>query len=174
MINDLTPEKNEILGDLDELNSFLGLAKSSTVLENQIQLLTKIQNSLFLAQAEIANVVGKVLVPDRIRHEDVLFIEDKTVEIEQELDELDHFIVPEGHQLACMLNVARTIARRAERKLWSYKNDYDEYHNELIRYLDRVAGLLFDMARLINKQNGFQEKPPAYHSRHFSERRKDR
>ena len=174
MIDNLTLAKNEILGELDELNSFLGLAKSLVICKDQIRFLTKIQNDLFLAQAEIANVAGKVIMLDRIRHEDVLFIENKTVEIEQELDELDHFIIPEGHQLACMLNVARTIARRAERKLWPYKNDYDEYHNELIRYLDRVACLLFAMARLINKQDGFQEKPPAYYSRHLSERREDR
>lgn len=171
MIDNLTSAKNEILGELDELNSFLGLAKSLAVCEDQIRLLTKIQNDLFLAQAEIANIADKVLALGRIGHEDTLFIESKTVEIEGGLSELDHFIIPEGHQLACMLNVARTIARRAERKLWPYKNDHDEYCDELIRYLDRIACLLFAMARLVNDQNGVQEKPPAYYSRYLQKGR---
>ncbi|MDP3792138.1 MAG: cob(I)yrinic acid a,c-diamide adenosyltransferase [bacterium] len=170
MIDNLTPAKNEILGDLDELNSFLGLAKSFTVCDDQAQLLTKIQNSLFLIQAEIADVAGKVITPSKIRREDILFIESKTVEMERELSELDHFIVPEGHQLACVLHVARTIARRVERKLWPHKY----HHRDLICYLDRIACLLFDMARLVNQQNGFQEKPPAYYGRYLSERREAR
>jgi cob(I)alamin adenosyltransferase len=169
MIDNLTPVQNEVLGDLDELNSFLGLAKSLTVCGNQAQLLAKIQNSLFLAQAEIANVVGRVLVSQRIGTDDVLFIESKTVEIEQDLSELDHFIVPEGHQLSCLLHVARTIARRAERRLWGYKKN----HEDLVCYLDRIACLLFAMARLVNKQNGFQEKPPAYYGWYLSERREE-
>ena len=170
MINNLTSAKNEILGDLDELNSFLGLAKSITICGDQAQLLTKIQNSLFLIQAEIANIAGKVIIPGKVRREDILFIESKTVEMEQELNELDHFIIPDGHQLSCVLHITRTVARRAERKLWSYKDHY----GDLVCYLDRVACLLFAMARLVNRQNGFQEKPPAYYSRYLLERREDR
>ena len=170
MIDNLTPEKNEILGELDELNSFLGLAKSLTVRDDQAKLLTGIQNNLFIVQAEIAGVAGKILTPGKIRHEDILSIESKTVEMEQELGELDHFIIPEGHQLSCILHVARTIARRAERKLWPYKDRYEDP----ICFLDRVACLLFAMARLVNQQNGFQEKSPAYYGRHFSERREAR
>ncbi|MDP2951663.1 MAG: hypothetical protein Q8N55_04755 [bacterium] len=149
----------EILGELDELNCFLGFAKSFTADCKFINLISGIQDDIFLMQAEIGCPVEVIRRPRKIQEKDILRIQQKTVNFETRVPPLQTFVVPEGDSFVCSLQVARTIARRVERKVI---NNPVKLNSFIATYLDRLAGLLFAMARFVNQQNGFSERSPQY------------
>lgn len=176
----LDEDRNNILGVLDELNSFIGFAKSFTRKSGHAHILTIIQNDIFLIQAEIANPPHLLYKPQRISQEQVRFIEMQTSFTEAQLKEIDHFVIPEGTKFACALHCARTISRRVEREMLKYghqerikllnraasKENLEELSSAIklyALYFDRVACLAFAMARLANKQSGRKERKPAYY-----------
>ncbi len=76
------------------------------------------------------------------------------------LPELEHFILPEGCELACRLHVARTVCHRAERAVvaWADSGAGREVPPEILRYLNRLSDLLFALARLANRKAGMGEE----------------
>ncbi len=160
----LNPARNEILGELDELNSFVGLAKSFTrgQYENTIfDSLTLVQNHIFLIQAEIASVRGD-LSPRRISQDDIYTLEQYTHYAGIDLPELHSFILPAGTTLACALHCVRTIARRVERRFLVGTSERDQ--GVLSQYFDRLACLVFTLARNTNKWAGVGERQPSYYT----------
>ncbi len=136
----------ELLGDLDELSSFLGLAKSLTD-DVEIQaLLARIQVQIYRFLSEAAGEGGDSL---KIDFSDVYFIL-RTMELfSEERGEINSFVVSGGTQFSATLHCVRAIARRAERTCIRQKTRKD-----LIMYLDRLACLLFDIAALADKKAG--------------------
>lgn len=154
----LNEEKNDLLGELDHLNSFIGLAKSFLKDEKKKKLLTDIQNDIFLIQANIASPDNIARLPENITYSRVLEIQMETCAIEQELSEIRNFIIPDGATGACLMHCLRTEARAIERKIPGYL----EKPAVLAAYFDRTAGLFFALARKINLEYGFTEKAPTY------------
>src|SRR3989344_4373891 len=112
----LNLKKNSILGELDYLNSFIGLAKSFINYKKVRKLLTDIQNDIFVIQANIASPKNVDYLPNSIAFDRIISLQKDTYYIERSLAKINHFIVPDGTTGACYLHCVRTISRQVERR----------------------------------------------------------
>lgn len=158
----LNEEKNELLGELDYLNCFIGLAKSFVKDRKIKKILTDIQNDIFVIQANTANPENVIHRPPNIGFDHIISLQKETYWIERNLKQLNNFVMPEGNTDACFLHCVRTIARQVERKLLGYLNE----PTIVAQYFDCVACLMFALARFLNKKGGNKEQSPKY----FTER----
>ncbi|OLZ10565.1 cob(I)yrinic acid a,c-diamide adenosyltransferase [Sulfobacillus thermosulfidooxidans] len=140
----------EAYGTIDEANALIGVARS--FLEQDAQtldgMLNQIQNTLFALGADLSNVS-----PDRENRLEAVQIE--TIEhwiddLEEHLVPLQQFILPGGHPSAAFLHQARTVVRRAERRLVPLVNADGSYALHL-QYLNRLSDFLFVAARDANR-----------------------
>lgn len=153
-------------GDVDELNSWLGLTRLSLGDESLDEILATIQNELFILGADLATPFP--LAVPRIDESHIAQLEASIDRLMSELEPLREFILPGGSPAAAHLHVARTIARRAERLVVSLAATAEINPAGLI-YLNRLSDLLFVMARTANGRLGLPE-PAA----NFSQRSSDR
>lgn len=141
-------------GDVDELNSLLGVASAYCQDKACKDFLERIQHRLFTVGADLASPEG-ISVP-RTTSEHVRELEDFMESLMDELPPLEEFILPGGGLAGAHLHLARTVARRCERA--SVLLDQSEPINpESIVYLNRLSDLLFVMARIVNKREGCPE-----------------
>ncbi len=140
----------ETYGTIDELNAVIGLAVVKVESEKSKELLIKIQNDLFVAGSDLAapNENAKYPIP-RIKKEMVEFLEEQIDEIDSQIPQLKNFILPGGTEGASVLNIARTICRRAERKTVALK-EIEKINEMVIVYLNRLSDFLFELARFEN------------------------
>ena len=142
-------------GAIDELNSTLGIVLSMKLDNDLNEIVSKIQNDLFIVGSDLAN-------PDmnnqeiRTTKKMVSILEDMIDKLENELSELTSFILPGGTILASIIHLARTIARRAETHVVALSQN-EEITNESFIYLNRLSDLLFILARTINKRNNIKD-----------------
>jgi cob(I)alamin adenosyltransferase len=137
----------EVLGDIDELNSQIGLAYGLVVDEADATLLESVQHALFNAGGEVFMAdASKTLVADAA----VSDLESAIIRRNSTLPPLTEFVLPRGSELAARLHVARAVCRRAERHLWKYLDGARDKHLPVARYLNRLSDLLFVMARAAN------------------------
>jgi cob(I)alamin adenosyltransferase len=151
-------ELPEALGALDELNAFLGFVKMRSTGEPRIaDALRDAQETLFIIQAEVAGAdkrVGK----GAVQH-----IEKIVNDIEKEIPPLKGFSIAGGTELSALLDVARTLARRAERQLIAVEEaGIRGLLPETKAYMNRLSSLLFALARLANHLAGVAEENPRY------------
>ena len=164
----------EALGAVDELNSLLGFVKTrfnvTVTGGNQIytsrgyliyttgEIIDKIQHNLFIIQAELAGAAGKTIVTEK-----VAALEKIIDGIEKELPPIKTFFVPGGAPLAALLDYARTVCRRAERRMIAAREKNEvTLSDSTAAYLNRLSSLLYALARLVNHQSGITEEPPHY------------
>ena len=150
----------EANGCLDELNALIGVVRSLLEPEHEWNgLLYDIQRNLMV-------VMGLVATPSAIRHNNpntldeniVTDIEHKLDEFSSEVEELGFFILPGGTVVSAQLQLARTVARRAERRLWTL-NRKDAVPEDILKYVNRLSDLFFVMAKLeMQKQNWPEER----------------
>src|SRR5262249_33118358 len=147
----------EAYGAVDELNAALGLVRA---LDREGWLagpLERIQGQLFTVGAELAATAPAALrSPARIADPDVTLLEGEIDRLEADLPPLTHFLLPAGTPLAAQLHLARAIGRRAERRVVALATSED-VAPVLLRYLNRLADLLFVMARWSNHRAGQRE-----------------
>ena len=148
----------ESYGEIDELNSVIGMAISHTRDEVLKDFLKKIQNDLFIFGGDLATPKSfKGEIP-RINEQMIERIEELIDKFHLEVGDLKEFILPSGVEGSPFLHLARTVCRRAERKV--VKLSENEEINQLgLNYLNRLSGLLFMMARVENKRAGYDETP---------------
>jgi cob(I)alamin adenosyltransferase len=150
----------EAYGDVDELNAVLGLARASEMMPRIDEVLVPIQRDLFAIGALLAT-------PDREKmrqHLDKARIDEvRIAELERaiddgdaELEPLKAFIMPGGTPKAAALHVARTVCRRAERRVVALRAS-TEVPDVVIVYLNRLSDLLFTLARVANRRAGAGE-----------------
>jgi len=151
-------ELPEALGSLDELNAFLGFVKMRAAGEPRIaNAVRDAQETLFIIQAEVAGAEKKV------GEGAVKNIENLVNEIEKEIPKIKGFSVAGGTELSALLDVARTLARRAERRVIAVKEmNLRELSAETMAYLNRLSSILFALARLANHLAGIAEENPKY------------
>ncbi|MBP1913041.1 cob(I)yrinic acid a,c-diamide adenosyltransferase [Thermococcus stetteri] len=137
----------EANGSIDELDSFIGEAKHH-VPEEMVEILERIQVQLYDLMAELASK-GKY---SKVGEEDVKWLEELIHRYEEEV-QLKSFVLPGSTVASAKLDICRTIARRAERKVAKLVLDYGFGQNALV-YLNRLSDLLFIMARAIEKREG--------------------
>ena len=147
-------------GDVDELNSVLGLARATAPLELFDNLLEAVQRDLFsiggrLATPEpdkVAKAIEKAVLPP----ERASSFERVMDDAELELPPLRAFVLPGGTAKAAALHLARTVCRRAERSVVHLARE-DEVPPEILVYLNRLSDLLFTLARLANHRAGYPD-----------------
>ena len=147
----------EALGALDEINSFLGVVKVSAHVDALAEILADVQQNLFIVQAEIAGA-DKHIVSEKVRE-----MEGIINTIEAELPPIKNFFISGGTELAALLDFARTLARRAERRVVSVTEEGKVAIGKYtIAYLNRLSSLLYALARQVNHKSGITEEPPTY------------
>lgn len=145
----------EALGTLDELNSLLGLCKVKALGSQSGAFVARIQEDLFIVQAEVAGS-NKRLAPEK-----TLWLEEKTNAIEAELPPIKTFFVSGGTERSALFDLARTVARRAERRLVALHAE-TPLGDPILSYMNRLSSLLYALARRENKESGITELPPTY------------
>lgn len=149
-------------GEVDELNSVLGVVRTAhlggAAPDAFDALLATIQSRLFDVGAELANAKGRDLGIPLVDDTDITQMEQAIDEAEEEVPPLKTFVLPGGSKLAADLHVARTVCRRAERRVVALAAEA-EVRLEVIRYLNRLSDLLFTLARLANVRAGLSDVP---------------
>jgi cob(I)alamin adenosyltransferase len=147
----------EAYGSVDELNAVLGVARSIDANRRVDAELARIQETLFQVGAELATTDAKLLATlARVSDDDVAAIEGIIDRLEADLPPLTRFVLPGGAPLAAQLHFARTVCRRAERRVTSLA-EREAVEPRLVRWLNRLADLLFVMARWVNLREGRDE-----------------
>jgi cob(I)alamin adenosyltransferase len=141
----------EAYGTVDELSSALGAARAGGVQERLERPLAEIQNTLFHLGAELATPGGGPGPRVEARHVEAL--ERLMDDLAEELEPLANFVLPGGTPTAAFLHVARTVCRRAERRLVSLARQ-EEVGDQALIYLNRLSDALFVMARWENRRAG--------------------
>lgn len=141
-------------GEVDELNSVLGLAVTHLTDPECQEILQEIQHRLFTLGADLASPEG-IEVP-RIQEEHVHRLEEILDGLMDELPPLEEFILPGGGPGGATLHVARTVARRAERTAVLLHQE-SPINPQAVIFLNRLSDLLFVLARVANKREGQPE-----------------
>lgn len=140
------------LGDIDELNSTIGLLRTENLGPDIDTLLGRIQHDLFDMGAELC-IPGHAALSD----EHVLALDHALAHYNAELGKLQEFILPGGTRAAACAHVARTVCRRAERTLVALDADTADtggVSTPVKMYLNRLSDLLFVLARALNRNAG--------------------
>ena len=136
------------MGDVDELNSQIGLLLCEPMPEGVRALLVEVQHQLF-------NLGGELSIPgfELLKPEAVLALDEALAHYNTQLPKLEEFILPAGTRGAAQAHICRTVARRAEREVVALGNE--EALNDTPRqYLNRLSDLMFVLARVLNRMNG--------------------
>ena len=148
----------EAYGTVDELSAFIGnLVADDAVIDEQRRDLLKVQNMLF-------NIGGYLATPPALRKQDVagLTLQDiKEMEgwidtMDEQLPKLNNFIIPGGCKASAKANMARTVCRRAERRVLQLASQ-EEIDNLVISYINRLSDYLFVIGRYLNKFADYEE-----------------
>lgn len=142
----------EAIGNVDELNSVLGFVLSSLKEKGLREELSKIQSDLFEIGALLASPSSSSKLNKRAGE-----IEKKIDELDKKLLELNNFILPGGGVSGSSLHFARTVARRAERRIVEL-SEQDKVQDEILIYMNRLSDLLFMFARFLNFKEKKKEK----------------
>jgi cob(I)alamin adenosyltransferase len=150
----------EAYGDVDELNATLGVARAVEMMPRIDEVLVPIQRDLFAIGALLATPdhqkMREQLSKARIDNDRITELEHAIDTCEAELEPLRSFIIPGGTPKAAALHVARTVCRRAERRVVELTGEV-ELPALVIVYLNRLSDLLFMLARVANKRAGAGE-----------------
>jgi cob(I)alamin adenosyltransferase len=150
----------EAYGTVDELNSVLGVARAELGAGKLDELLLRIQDDLLCLGAELACVPGKEsnLSSRSIGASEIEQLEQAIDEHEEKLAPLRNFILPGGSRASAALHLGRTVCRRAERRVLSASREAP-LRGALLIYLNRLADLLFVLARDANRIAGSEDVP---------------
>lgn len=138
----------QAMGDVDELNSHIGLLLCE-------DLPSAIREALITVQHELFDIGGELCIPGHtaLTEDDVLRLESLVAQYNADLPPLKDFILPGGTRAAAQAHVCRTVCRRAERSIVTLGKD--EYLNDFSRqYVNRLSDLFFVLSRVLNKEAG--------------------
>ena len=136
------------MGDVDELNSSIGVLLCEEMPQDVREVLVEIQHQLF-------NLGGELSIPgfELLKAEAVLHLDKALERYNADLPRLKEFILPAGNRVAALAHVCRTVARRAERAVVALGNE-EALKDAPRQYLNRLSDLMFVLARVLNRQNG--------------------
>jgi cob(I)alamin adenosyltransferase len=135
----------EAMGEVDELNSVIGLLLTEHMPDNLAATLTDIQHDLF-------DLGGELCMPGHtlLKMERIAWLENILDGLNDVLPPLKEFILPGGTRKAALCHLARTVCRRAERRVIALKRD-ETVSDAVVQYLNRLSDLLFVLARTFNR-----------------------
>ena len=139
------------LGDVDELNSHLGVVLTHDLSEPVRKALTRIQHQLFDLGGELSMPGATVIGEKQIEQ-----IEGDVSALNADLPPLKEFVLPGGNAQAAACHLARAIARRSERSLWAL-HESEPINPISLRFANRLSDLLFVAARVLARRDGGKE-----------------
>jgi len=147
----------EAYGNVDELNSVLGIVRAFLNDRELEDLLAEIQNDLFVIGSDLASTANarQRNIP-RVSSERIIAMERTIDKFEAELTPLKAFILPGGGISGSLLHNARTVARRAERRIVTL-GKAEAINEQVVPYMNRLSDLLFVMARVANHRENKAE-----------------
>lgn len=147
----------EAYGTVDELNSHIGLLSCMDAFEARIPMIRDVQNSLFTIGSHLANDPEKSAfqLPPFDASGTAAFEKDMD-EMETSLPELKNFVIPGGHAANAQAHIARTVCRRAERRVVELASQAEVDPN-IVQYLNRLSDWLFVLARKASLDTGSEE-----------------
>ena len=151
-------QRVDAYGAVDELNAVLGWVRASDTSDNVDDILGRAQDTCFRLGAWLASQPGRDPGVPPVGAEDVEDLEAAIDAMEAELEPLKTFILPGGCEAASRLHVARTVCRRAERRIVALA-EVEEVEGVFIRWVNRVSDLLFVQARWENHRAGVRDAP---------------
>lgn len=142
----------EVFGTVDEVNSLIGVVLSYGDID------TDLADCLTLIQRQLFDLGGEMCMPGTvvIGADAVAGLEKQLDKFNADLPPLKDFVLPGGSPAAASCHVARTVCRRAERRIWALARD-EEINENSLKYLNRLSDLLFVVARVLNRRVGFDE-----------------
>ncbi len=150
----------EVLGTLDELGAWMGLARCEALSAGEIALLEQIQHQLFKMGSELAGKSGEQPLAGAISTEDVTALEQLIDRYQAKLKPTTTFILVGGCRAAGVLHLARAVCRRAERRLVALATGGSQaVRLSHLAYLNRLSDLLFVLAGVANLEAGVEETP---------------
>jgi cob(I)alamin adenosyltransferase len=154
-----TSARIEAYGTVDELNALIGTVLP-TGHDDVDERLSGTQNHLHVVQADLANPDSDEGDPV-VRADHVDEVEDWIDSYDDELDPLEQFVLPGGSEPGAQLHHARTVCRRAERRVVALAEE-TETNGQAVEYLNRLSDALFTLGRVVNKREGVREESPTY------------
>ena len=145
----------EALGALDELNSLLGVCRAHCP-KDVAALLYEFQQDLFIIQAQLAGA------PKEMPSFKIEKLEEKITAIEASLPPIKTFFIPGATEAGAFLDLARTVARRAERRVVAHVESGALTPETTVHYMNRLSSVLYALARQVNHSSGITETPPTY------------
>jgi cob(I)alamin adenosyltransferase len=145
-------------GEVDELNACLGAVRAAGVDADIAAAIEQLQKDLFAVGARLADPSSRIAARVEkivLAEADVARLEQTIDRLEEELPPLRRFILPGGSRAGALLHVARTVCRRAERRVIGLGTGAVDPN--VIVYLNRLSDLLFVMARAVNHRSGVPE-----------------
>jgi cob(I)alamin adenosyltransferase len=145
-------------GEVDELNACLGAARAAGVDADIAALVEHLQKDLFAVGARLADPTSRIasrVVKASVADDDVARLEEAIDRLEETLPALRRFILPGGAPAGALLHLARTVCRRAERRVIALGPAAVD--PIVIVYLNRLSDLIFVMARAVNQRAGVPE-----------------
>ena len=136
------------MGDVDELNSHIGLLLCEPLPQDVRELLIDVQHQLFNLGGELSIPGFELLKPDA-----VALLDEALETYNAQLPRLAEFILPAGNRAASLAHVCRTVARRAERAVVAL-GQQDALKDTPRQYLNRLSDLMFVLSRVLNRMNG--------------------
>lgn len=148
----------EAYGTVDELNAWVGVLRSYQLPGNIPEVLHKVQNKLFNIGSRLASdKKGDSFTMNlSITEENIQLLENTIDEMEKDLPELTRFILPGGNMAVAQCHVARTVCRRAERRILEF-SERENVQPEIVKYINRLSDFLFVLARKIGVEGGVEE-----------------
>lgn len=154
----------ESYGTVDELNSNLGLIRSQEIDAHSNEILIQIQDKLFTLGAILATAPERAILKSgkerlnipKIEESDIEVLETEIDRMDKELPPMTHFVLPGGNMAVSYCHVARTICRRAERRV-TLLHEKEAVDERVIKYLNRLSDYLFVLARKLSKDLNVEE-----------------
>ena len=142
----------ESYGTLDELNSQLGMARSMLKNKEIAETIKKIQRELFNVAGELATPNSEDF-PEKIEQENIEELEEVIDGLLDKMnkEQLSKFIIPGSNRCSAALHVARTICRRAERRIISLARE-EEIREEVLKYVNRLSDVIYSLARYVETE----------------------
>ena len=149
-------------GTYDELVAHFGVAEAALVNRPEEQaLLRRLSHETFLAMSELATPPAAKPPLHRLVTRHVERLELDIDRLSRGVEPLHSFVLPRGGAGGAELHVARAVARRAERELWTLHREEPQRH-EVLQWANRLSSLLFALALSVNRTAGFTELAPDY------------
>jgi len=143
-------------GEVDELNSYMGLLAAYTINAPYQDYLFSLQHTLFNLGASLATEEETKFSLPKVKEEDIKSLETEIDRFTEELPPLKQFILPGGHREVAFCHVARCVCRRAERSVVAL-HEHQAVDPLVLQFLNRLSDYLFVFARLMTKNLGAEE-----------------